>query len=322
MKIILRAGSLLIALAALLPLHTLAQDYPTKAVRVIVPFEVGGTLDVIMRLLAQELSETWKQQVVIENRTGAGGNIGTAIAQRADPDGYTVLVHTRAFAINLDPAKAASFNPLRDFEAVLMMASTRAVLLVAPALPAKTMAELLALARAKPGSLAYASNGNGTAGHMNMALFRNITGIDVLHVPYKSNAQAQTDLISNRVQLWITTLPGVVPHIKDGRVRALAVTGETRSSAVPVPTMTEAGVPSYNAESWYAMFVPAGTSRTIINKLNTDSMRILKRPDIQERLNRVGVEVTGGTPEHARDYMRREIADWAKVIEVNKIRAD
>ena len=312
----------LLAVMALFASTVAAADYPSKTVKVIVPFEVGGALDVIMRIVAQEVSEVWRQQVIVENRTGAGGNIGTQVALRAEPDGHTLLVHTRAFVINLDSKKTASFNPMRDFEPITMMASTRAVLLVAPALPVKSLEELITLAKSKPGSLAYASNGNGTAGHMNMELFRNLTGIDVLHVPYKSNTQAQTDLMSNRVQLWITTLPGVVPHIKAGQVRALAVTGEQRSAAVAVPTMKEAGVAGYDAESWYGMYTPAGTPRGTINKINADVVRILKKPELKDRFNQLGVEIIAGTPEHAQDYMRREITNWAKVIEVNKIRAD
>ena len=317
-SVMLRAA-LLLCTAGSLP----AQEYPSKPVKVIVPFEVGGTLDAVARLIAPKLTEAWGQQVIVENRAGAGGDIGAQAAARSRPDGYTVFVNTPSFAVNLSLQKNLPYHPVKDFSPVSLLAWTNGVLLVPPTLPVNSVKQLIALAKAKPGQLTYASTGTGTAGHLNMELFKNLTGIDVVHVPYKSIGQAQTDLMSGRVVLWIASLPGAVPHIKSGRMRALAVSGATRSTAVPdVPTMQEAGVAGYEAVSWFGMFVPAGTPREAIGKLHDETVRALQRPDVRERFTALGVEPIGSTPEDLAKYLQAEITKWAGVVERTGMRPE
>ena len=300
-----------------------AQDYPARPLKIIVPFEVGGTLDTIARVLTPKLTEAWGQQVIVENRAGAGGNIGAQAAARSRADGYTLFVNTPAFAVNPSLQKNPPYHPVNDFAPVSLLAWTNGVLLVPPSLPVKSVKDLIALAKAQPGQLTYASTGNGTAGHLNMELFKNLTGIDVVHVPYKSISQAQTDLISGRVILWITSLPGAVPHIQSGRMRALAVSGSTRSPGIPtVPTMQEAGVRGYEAVSWYGMFVPAGTPREAIAKLHAETVRALQKPDVQQRYTALGVETVGSTPDYLAKYLQAEMTKWADVVKRSGLRPE
>jgi tripartite-type tricarboxylate transporter receptor subunit TctC len=313
----------LVIAVALCTSSAVAQDYPARSVRVIVPFEAGGALDAIARIITPKLSEAWGQQVLVENRAGAGGSIGAQAAARSKPDGYTLFVNTPSFAVNPSLQKDLPYDPEKDFAPVSMLAWTNGVLLVPPSLPVKSVKALVALAKARPGELTYASTGPGTAGHLNMELFRNLTGIDVVHVPYKSVGQAQTDLMAGRVMMWITSLPGAVPHIKSGRVRALAVSGARRSGALPgVPTMQEAGVASYEAISWYGMFAPAGTPREVVSKLNVDVTRTLQAPDVKQRFASIGVEPSGSTPEYLARYLHTEILKWAQVVKTAKLRAE
>lgn len=300
-----------------------AQSYPTSQVRVIVPFGAGGTLDTVARVITPKLSETWKQQVIIENRAGAGGNIGAEAAARSKADGYTLFVNTPAFAVSPSLRKNLSFDPVKDFLPVSLLAWTNGVLLVPPSLPVKNVKELIALAKSRPGELTYASTGPGTAGHLNMELFKVLTGISVLHVPYKSIGQAQTDLISGRIMLWITSLPGAVQHIKAGRVRALAVSGSKRSSGAPdVPTMQEAGVKSYEAVSWYGMFVPAGTPKEVIASVNAATVRAIQSADVKERFDALGVEPVGSTPAELGKYLHEEMTKWAGLVKKIGMRAE
>jgi tripartite-type tricarboxylate transporter receptor subunit TctC len=303
----------------------LAQEpvYPARPVRVIVPFEVGGTLDAIARYLTQKLSEAWNQQGVVENRAGASGNLGAQAAARSKPDGYTLFVSSPAFAVNVSLTKDLPYQPERDFAPVSLLAFTNGVLVVPPTLPVRNVKELIALAKNKPGELTYATTGAGTSGHLNMELFRNLTGVDVVHVPYKSVGQAQTDLIAGRVMMWISPLPGVVPHIKAGRMRALAVSGAQRSQSVPeVPTMQESGVKAYEAVSWYGMFVPAGTPANAIAKLNSDVVRALQSADLKQRYASIGVEPLGSTPEYLAKYLHAEIIKWAQVVKTTGMRPE
>jgi tripartite-type tricarboxylate transporter receptor subunit TctC len=300
-----------------------AQDYPLRPVRVIVPFEVGGTLDAIARHLTPKLSEAWAQQVIVENRAGAGGNIGAQAAARSKPDGYTLFVNTPAFAVNVSLQKDVGYHPEKDFTPISLLASTNGVLLVPPTLPVKSVKDLIALAKKQPGELTYASTGSGTAGHLNMELFRNLTAINVVHVPYKSVGQAQADLMAGRVMLWITSLPGAVPHIKSGRLRALAVSGAKRSESVPnVPTMQEGGVKGYEAVSWYGMFAPAGTPPSTIAKINADVVRAVQSADVKQRFAGIGVDPIGSTPEHLAKYLRAEITKWAQVVKATGMRSE
>ncbi|MBI3043348.1 MAG: tripartite tricarboxylate transporter substrate binding protein [Betaproteobacteria bacterium] len=303
--------------------HAPAQEYPASPVRVIVPFQTGGTLDTITRLITPKLTEAWKQQMVIDNRAGAGGNIGAQLAARAKPDGYTLFVNTPAFAVNPSLTRKLPYDPMKDFAPVSLLAWTNGVLLVPPTLPVRNVKELIALAKSRPGELTYASTGPGTAGHLNMELFKSLTGINVLHVPYKSIGQAQTDLMAGRIILWITSLPGAVPHIQSGRMRALAVSGTKRSAGVPdVPTMQEAGVKSYEAVSWYGMFVPGGTPTGVIEKINAAAVRAVRSADVKERFNVLGVEPVGSSPAELGKYLQAEITKWAGLVKKIGLRAD
>lgn len=318
-----KSAARLIVLLAVIAGSALAQDYPARPVRIIVPFEAGGTLDAIARHLTPKLSETWGQQVIVENRAGAGGNIGAQAAARSKADGYTLFVNTPAFAVNISLHKDVGYHPEKDFAPISLLASTNGVLLVPPSLPVKSVKDLIALAKGNPGELTYASTGSGTAGHLNMELFRSLTAINVVHVPYKSVGQAQTDLMAGRVMLWITSLPGAVPHIKSGRLRALAVSGARRSESVPdVPTMQEAGVKGYEAVSWYGMFAPAGTASNTISKINTDVVRAVQSADVKQRFAAIGVEPIGSTPEHLAKYLRAEITKWAQVVKATGMRSE
>ena len=303
--------------------HVCSQPYPNRPVKMVIPLAAGGATDALARIVAQKLSEAWGQQVVIENRAGAGGNIGTEFVARSAADGYTLLLNGNNMAVNLTINPNIGYHPVKDFATVSMVASTIGVLLVAPSLPAKSVKEVIAVAREQPGKLAYGSTGNGTAGHLNMELFKLLTGINVHHVPYKVVTQAQTDLMGDRIQLWIASLPPMVPLIKAGKMRALAVSGKKRSEAIPdVPTMDEAGVTGYEALSWFALFVPAATPRDIVNRASDEVARALKNTEVRERLAGLGIDPVGSTPEYMAKYLQEEITKWAGVVKATGMKLD
>ena len=303
--------------------HASAQPYPARQVKIVIPLAAGGATDALARILAQKLGEAWGQQVVIDNRAGAGGNIGTEFVARSPADGYTLLLNGNNMAVNISLNPNIGYHPVRDFTSISMAASTIGVLLVAPSLPAKNVKEVIAAAREQPGKLAYGSTGNGTAGHLNMELFKILTGVNVHHVPYKLVSQAQTDLISDRIQLWIASLPPMVQLIKVGKLRALAVSGRKRSEAVPdIPTMDEAGVTGYEAISWFALFTPAATPRDIVNRISEEVARVLKTGDVRERLAGIGIDPVASTPEFMARYLQEEITKWAGVIKATGMKLD
>ena len=300
-----------------------AQSHPARPVRFVVPAAAGGAIDAFSRILAQRLTESWGRQVVVENRAGAGGNIAIELVAKAAPDGHTFLTVSQSFAVNYSVYKDLSWHPVRDFTPVMLVATTNGVLLVPPSLPAQSVKELIALAKAQPGALSYSSTGSGTSGHMNMLLFISMTGINVVHVPYKDVGQAQTDLMSGRVQLYIAPMPGFVAHIRSGRMRALAATGLKRSSVLPdVPTMQEAGVTGYEAVTWYGMYGPAKLPRETVARVNADVGKMLQRPDVRERLDALGFEVVASTPEYLAKYLQEEVVKWANVAKTMKARAE
>ncbi|MBI3068958.1 MAG: tripartite tricarboxylate transporter substrate binding protein [Betaproteobacteria bacterium] len=299
-----------------------ADNFPARPVRVIVPFASGGSLDVLVRILGQKLAESWKQPVVVDNRPGAGGNIGAEIVAKAIPDGYTLLTHSPSFAVNVSLQKNLAFDPVKDFAPVTLLGASGSVLLVTPSLPVRSVGELIAHAKARPGEFTYASTGNGTAGHLNMELFKLLTGIDVVHVPYRVIAQAQTELMSGRIALWITTIPGALPHIQAGKMRALAVGSASRSTALPnVPTMMEAGI-AYEASTWYGLYAPAGTPKTTVVKIYSGLRSVLATSDVKGRFSSLGVEPYGSSPEHLAKYLREEIAKWADVVKKTGMRLE
>lgn len=300
------------------------ERYPTKPIRLIVPFPPGGGPDVIARILGQQLSASWRQQIVIDNRPGAGGVIGSEIAAKSAPDGYTLIMgNTATHANNVGLYKKLPYHPVKDFVPVCLVASTQSILMVHPGVLAKSVKELIAIARAKPGSLSYASAGNGTAAHLSMELLKTLTGINIVHIPYKGNPQALTDLLSGQVQLMFPTFVAALPHVKSGRLRPLAVTGTRRSPALPdVPTLIEAGVPGYESTLWYGVLAPAGTPGKIVKQLNDEIVTALRKPEVQEQLAAQGADPVGSTPEHFLEYMKAEIAKWSKVIRQAGVRVD
>lgn len=291
-----------------------AQNYPDRSVRMIVAFPAGGTLDTLARIISQKLTEEWGQSVVVENRPGAGGNIGAAAAAQASPDGYTLHFGAQSLAVNVSIAPQKGFDPVRDFDPIILVATAQDVLMVPPDSPARSVRELIDYAKAHPGQLNYATLGQGTSGHLATVLFSDLVGIKMQHVPYSSVSQAATDLMSGRVAVFIPTLAGHLGNIKAGRVLALAVSGAVRAEQLPdVPTFKELGVPFVAETSWYGIYAPKGTPGDIIAKVNRDVGRILETPDMKERSVTLGFRLLGGSPKKLGATLKSEIAKWAEV---------
>ncbi len=292
-----------------------AQPYPARPIRLIVPQGAGGSTDIISRITAQRMSQQMNQQIVIDNRTGAGGTIGVEIAANAAPDGYTlVLSATSTHALNPSLRKVP-YDPLRDFEPISLIATTPYVLVVHPAVPAHSAAELIKLARARPGAIQYASSGNGTMPQLTAELFKSMAKVDMLHVPYKSSPPALADVLGGRVAVFFAGVPTTLPHIKAGRIRALGVTSLKRTIALPdLPAITESAIPGYEAVPWIGLLAPAKTSRDIITRLNREVAAALAAPEVRDQLLLQGAEPGAGTPDaHAR-YLASELRKWARVI--------
>jgi tripartite-type tricarboxylate transporter receptor subunit TctC len=300
-----------------------AQDYPTKPVRLVAAFAPGGSVDVVARLLAQKLGEGWGQQVVVDNRPGAGGNVSADIVKQAANDGYTLYICSASLVVNPSLYAKTPYDPVKDFSPISLLALVQNVLVATPKLPASSVKELIALARSKPGQIHYASTGNGTSGHLIMEMFKSMAGVDLVHVPYKVIGQAQADLISGQVSLWFPTAPGALPHIKAGRMRLLAIAGGKRSSALPdVPTIAESGVPGFDASTWYPLLAPARTPRNIIAEINKAVVGVLNQPDVRQRLTGMGIEIVGSSPEELARHIRSEIPKWARVVKQSGARVD
>jgi tripartite-type tricarboxylate transporter receptor subunit TctC len=315
------------ALAALLALASVgahADTYPSKPIKLIVPFPAGGTTDIVARTIGQELTKTWGQQVIVENRPGAGGNIGSEAVAKAPADGYTLLMGTvGTHGINASVYKKLPYDAVKDFAPITLATSVPNILVVHPALPVKSVKELIAYAKANPGKLNFASSGNGTSIHLAGELFKTMTGVQMTHVPYKGSAPALTDLLGGQVQLMFDNMPSALPHVKTGKLRALAVTAAKRSPATPdLPTIAESGVPGFEATSWFGLLAPAGTPKEIVTKLNKEVVRILKTPDVKERLLAQGAEPVGNSPEQFAGHIKAEIVKWRKVVEVSGAQVD
>jgi tripartite-type tricarboxylate transporter receptor subunit TctC len=292
------------------------EKYPSKPIRLVVPFAPGGSTDIFARLVGERLSTALGQAVVIENRAGAGGNIGAEAVARAVPDGYTLLMATTGvMAINNALYKNMTYDAAKDFEPVVFIASITNVLIVPPELPARNVAELIALAKRQPGQLSFASSGAGASTHMSAELFKTMTGTDILHVPYKGSGQAMPDVISGRVSMMFENMPGAIAHIRAGKVRVLAVTGLKRSPALPeVPTLAESGVPGYESLSWSGFAAPAGTPRDIVQKINRETGAILATAEMRAKLADQGAEAVGGPPEQFAEHVRAEREKWARLV--------
>ena len=313
---------LVCVLAAGFAVAAFAQEYPTKPVRFVVPFVPGGPTDIQGRMLGDKLTQHLGQQVLIDNRGGAGGNIGMELVARAPADGYTIVIATvGTWAVNPHLYKLP-FDVLKDFAPIIQISSSPGVLVVHPSVPAKNVKELIALAKARPGELNYGSSGVGGFGHISGELLTLMTKTRMTHVPYKSSAPSLTDLISGQIQVLINNAISTVPFVKSGRVRALATTGATRSSALPdLPTVAEAGVPGYENSSWSAVAAPAGTPQPIIARLHKEFAGILTMPDIQKKHADVGARIIGGTPEQFHAYLKLEVEKFGKLVKAAGIKA-
>ncbi|HUP94896.1 MAG TPA: tripartite tricarboxylate transporter substrate binding protein [Burkholderiales bacterium] len=295
------------------------QTYPAKPIRLVVPQAPGGGNDTIARLIGQRLSQTLKQQLLVDNRAGAGGLIGAENVAKSPPDGYTLLLgNVATLAIIPNVQKKVPYDPLKDFEPVSLIATAPLLVVVHPSLPVTSVKQLIALAKAKPGQLNYASNGVGSSTHLATELFKVMTGTDMTHVPYKGLGPATTDLLSGQVQVMFSSAVAMVPHVKANRLRPIAITGAKRSRALPeIPTVAEAGVRDYEAGSWYGILAPAGTDRAIVDLLAREIAAATRTPEIQNRLGNEGVIPVGGTPSEFASHIRKEHARVAQVVKTS-----
>jgi tripartite-type tricarboxylate transporter receptor subunit TctC len=309
------------AAITLCPLPLAAAAFPVKPVRLIVPFPPGAFNDQLARTLSQKLGERWKQPVVVDNRPGASTVIGTDLAARAPADGHTLLIVSFAFAVNPSLHRSLPFDTGQDFTPVVLAAGTPNILVVHPGLPATSVKDLVQLARERPGRLDYATAGNGTSNHLCTELFKSLAGVDLVHVPYKGSAPAVTDLLGGQVQVMFDNAPNVLPHVRAGKLRALAVTTAKRSAAAPdYPTIAEAGVPGYEHASWVGILAPARTPSAVVAKLNSEIDRIVHLPEVKEFFLRDGLEPDGGPTKEFATNIRNEVAKWMKVVKAAGIK--
>jgi tripartite-type tricarboxylate transporter receptor subunit TctC len=320
-RILRRIAIALVTLTSFAAVASFAQPYPSKPIRLIVPFAPGGPADIQARLIGPKLTEAWGQPVVVENRAGGNTLIATELTARSDPDGHVVQVISAGFAINVSLYSRLPYDSVRDFAPVTQLTSGPAIVVVHPSLPARSIKELIQLARSRPGQLTYASA--GLPSQLAVELFKVMTGTDLVHVPYKGAAPAMIDLIAGHVQVSFPTIIGALSHVRSGRLRALATTGAKRTPAAPdLPTMIEAGVPGYVAANWFGTAVPAKTPPAIVSKLSQEVARALRLPDVSERLLSQGMEPTSSTPEEFSAYIRSEMTKWAKVVKASGAKAE
>jgi tripartite-type tricarboxylate transporter receptor subunit TctC len=318
-----RVFILLLLCVALPPATGIAQTYPAKAIRLVIPYPPGGGTDIIGRTVAQKLGDAFSQQVMVDNRGGAGGTIGTDVVAKAGADGYTLLMVPTSHVINPSIYPSLPYDTVKDFAPIALAASATIVLVSHPSVPVKSVKELITLAKARPGELNFGSAGNGTVFHLTGELFKRQAGIDLVHVPFKGGGPAVAAIAGGEITLTFETILALFPHIKSGRVRALAVTGAKRSSVMPeLPTIAESGFPSIIAENWYGFYAPAGTPKAVVDKLNTEIVKILKQPDVKTRFQGLGTEVMGSTPDELGAYVGREMAKWSKTAREAGARVD
>ncbi len=304
------------ALGLAMPWMAMAQDFPSRPLRMMVPFAAGGTSDVVARIVAQKLSTLLGQQVVVENRGGANGNIGTDLAAKAPGDGYNLLLSfDGTMAINPHTYKKLSFDPQKDFAPVMNVGNVPLIFVVHPSVKANTIQEFAALAKEKPGGIFYSSAGNGSTGHLTGELFASRSGVKMNHVPYKGGAPAVQDVLAGQIQMLVTALPTVEAHLKGGKLRALAVSSSGRMPSLPdVPTLAESGLPGFDVRSWYGVFAPAATPPALIKRLNEELQKVIADKDVRERFNTLGIEPLGGSSNDFAAVVRNDSARWAKVV--------
>jgi tripartite-type tricarboxylate transporter receptor subunit TctC len=302
---------------------TFAQPYPSKPIRIVVPYPPGGFNDTLGRTLAAKFTESWGQPAIVENKPGANTLIGSDFVAKSAPDGYTLLIVAFPFAVTPSLIRNMPYDTVKDFAPVILAAQSPNILVVNPELPVKSVGDLIALAKAKPDGLSYASTGNGSSNHISMELFKSLAGVKLVHIPYKGSAPAVTDLLGGQVQVMFDNAPNVMPQVKAGRLRALAQSGLTRSSIAPeLPTVVEAGVPGYEVMVWFGLVAPAGTPREVIAKLNAEVLKILALPDVRERFLAQGVEPMGSTPEQFGEHIRAQMAKWGRVVAEAGVKAE
>ena len=326
MRRVLRGSWLLaiLGVAVAAPPLAVAQSWPTKTIRIVAPSTPGDAPDVIARLIAEKLSPVLGQQVVVENKPGAGGVVGSEAVARAAPDGYMLIMgNAGSHGINAAVYSKLPYDIQRDFAPVSLVAIAPNIVVINPAVPATSLVEFIAYAKSQPGKLSYASGGNGSSAHMSMELFKSMAGVDIQHVPYKGSTPALTDLIGGQVAIFIGNMPPTVPHVKAGKLRALAVTTKARSALMPeLPTMTEAGLPGYETVAWFGVLAPAGTPPDIVNRLSVEIGKIARSPEMRDRLVAMGAEPVGGTPEEFKTVIDRDIAKWKALAQKVGIKID
>ena len=312
------------AAAALLPLAANAQAYPTKPITIIVPFSAGGTTDILARVVAQALTSELGQSVVVDNRAGAGGNIGGALAARAPADGYTLFMGTvGTHAINAALYKKMPFDPIKDFAPLSRVANVPNLLVANPNQPFRTVKELIAYAKAHPGEVNFGSSGSGSSIHLSGELFKTMAKVDMVHVPYKGSAPAVTDLLGNQIAIMFDNMPSAITQVRAGKLRPLAVTTAKRSPELPdVPTIAEAGVPGFEATSWFGMFAVAGTPKPVLDKINAALVKALAQPAVRAKIKEQGGEVVSETPEQFATFIKAESTKWGKVVKESGASAD
>jgi tripartite-type tricarboxylate transporter receptor subunit TctC len=316
------AGRAVLLVLAVLAFGAQAQ-YPDRTVRLIVPFSAGGSSDTISRIIAQNLSTSLGQSVVVENKSGAGGNIGGELVAKSEPDGYTLLFAAGSAAINVSLYANMPYHPLKDLDPVVHICNVTGILVTHPSVPAKSVAELLELARAKPGTLNYASAGAGTVIHLAGELFRSKADVNIVHVPYKGSGPALRDLLGGQVQMMFANMPGTLQHVKAGKLNVLAVTSAKRSPLLPdTPTLAESGLAGYQASTWFGVFAPRGTPPEILAKLNAEFNKALADPRLNEILRMEGAEAIGGTPAQFRTFVQGEIDRWAPVVKAAGVKVN
>jgi len=316
-------GALLVCALLLAAGPVAAQSYPSKPIRWVVPFPTSGATDILTRTIGQKLSEALGQPVIVDNKPGAGGALGSDLVAKAAPDGYTLLMATTS-THSIGPAlQKLPYDAQRDFAAISLVADSTNVLIVSPQLGVNTVRELIALAKSKPGQLNYSSSGTGSIVHLSGERFKSMTGIDIQHIPYKGTALAMPDVINGQIALMFDNIVSVMPHIRSGKVKALAISSEKRSLLLPeLPTMIEAGVPGYVSNSYFGVFAPAGTPKDIVARLNAELVKIVHAAETRERLLKLGAEPVGSTPEQLAALVRAENAKWAKVIKDAGVKLD
>ena len=316
-------GLLTAFLAALAATTLVEAQYPVRPVRLIVPFPPGGGTDTMARVVAPKLSEFLGQQVVAENRGGAGANIGAELAAKSAPDGYTLLLNTITNAIGASLYSKLNYDLVRDFAPITQLATTPHILVVHPSVPVKSVKEFIAFARARPGELTYSSSGSGSAAHLAGELFNSLTGVKSVHVPYKGGGPSMIALVGGEVSVCFATMPSAIGYVKSGRLRGIAVTTAQRSPSTPeLPTIAETGIAGYEAGSWYGLSAPAGTPKEIIARLHAETLKVLGLPDVKERLANAGFEVVVSTPEQFAEFTRSEIQKWGKIVKAAGLKVD